>query len=269
MLAKRTIIILLFLLWTQNALAAVNDNLELVLDFEDADRGLDTSGNGLNFSTNGTLPTVAGKIGSTAIIPDCTNFLSLADGSSGPLKVTNGSFSVSYWINTGEYVGAGHAVLSQRTGTSAGWMATIVGSGVVRMSIDDGSFSDVASSGGATNIENSGWHHVVSVSDQSVPEIRHYVDGALDGQGAASLRNISNVYDVRVGCLASGVFPLSETVDQIAFWSRALTLTDAQTIYNSGTGITLPETASGPSFIPGRSIIIIGLEWFAERFFGA
>jgi hypothetical protein len=264
MLAKRTIIILFFLLFCLPANAALNDNLNLVLDFENANRGTDTSGTGLNFSTTGTIVTAAGKIGAVAIIPDCTNFLQLAHASSGALSVSSGSFSVSYWIKTGAFTGSGHMVLAKRTSSGNGWWTNIIGDGTAGLTIDSGT-SDTVVSGGAVNIENSNWHHVVSVSDQSVPQVRHYVDGALDGQGGVSLRNISNTDAVRVGCHAGNTNPLSETVDQIAFWSRALTLSDAQALYNSGDGITLPEESEAPVFMP--RIIIGSLNLLSEIFF--
>jgi hypothetical protein len=96
------------------------------------------------------------------------------------------------------------------------------------------------------------WHHTVCTYNSSTNQIYVYVDNAQYGPFSRTL-NLpnSNIY---VGLLTppSGIQVLNGDVDECGWWSRVLTSSEVNDLWNSGNGITYPfspPTTDSPSFL--------------------
>lgn len=88
------------------------------------------------------------------------------------------------------------------------------------------------------------WYHVAAAFDHTVPEVRFYVDGAL--QGAAQAKAHSSIFDsstaFQVGTINHGGTPsqfMDGLIDEVKYWSVARTALQIATHYqNDVTGQT-------------------------------
>ena len=84
------------------------------------------------------------------------------------------------------------------------------------------------------------WYHVVCVYNGST--MRIYVDGTLDGTSFSQTGNLGAGTD-HVGYVGNYYTATATTlshdglIDQVAIWDRALTQTDVDDLYNSGSGL--------------------------------
>jgi len=227
------------------AWADITANIQLCLNFENADKGIDDSANAYNMTTNGTVTQITGKVGSYGI--SCaagTDKLSTTGTAAPNLDFTTNSFTFSVWVSTPEFSGL-EDFYRKRSGSANGYVFSLNG-GLVRIIRDGGGASTDQSTG---NIENSGWKHVMAVYDSTVPEIRFYIDGALDSGSPISTTayNVSGGIDNIYVCEA-----FNYSMDQLILYNDAKVLADAQALYNSGSGTDPcnPAPPPAPAFTP-------------------
>lgn len=99
---------------------------------------------------------------------------------------------------------------------------------------------------------DTGWHMWTFVGDGS--GMRTYLDG--NSTPVATNANTTSLTSPGTttpfggykngGAMQAGWY-LDGQLDEIGIWSTALSTTDISTLYNSGTGITYPDAASGPA----------------------
>ncbi|TDE30622.1 T9SS type A sorting domain-containing protein [Flavobacterium ranwuense] len=83
---------------------------------------------------------------------------------------------------------------------------------------------------GTSNISNNVWHHLVMVIDVATTSCKIYVDGALQQTktttnigGANTVSNTGNLF---VGTLSNFASYMNAQIDDIRFWSKAMTATE-------------------------------------------
>lgn len=92
---------------------------------------------------------------------------------------------------------------------------------------------------GSIDITDGEWHHIVATYDKI--NLKVYVDGELDGTTPAT----QTITYVGTSCLI-GDDPIGDTtnldgyIDEIGIWSRALTESEIDELYNGGSGKTYP-----------------------------
>ena len=90
---------------------------------------------------------------------------------------------------------------------------------------------------GTRNVNDGQWHHVAAVYDGSAMSL--YVDGTLDVSHAASGVMAQDSDAVYLGGLAnppSGTYLFNGMVDEVSLYHRALTASEIQAIYITGSG---------------------------------
>lgn len=97
-----------------------------------------------------------------------------------------------------------------------------------------------------------GWHHVVLTWDNSLGSNKEkiYIDGSLAGQYNVSITGTTptNMY---FGTAYFGANYLNGKLDEIGFWTRALSSTEVTALYNSGSGLQYPFITTSIKTING------------------
>ncbi len=125
------------------------------------------------------------------------------------------------------------------------------------------------------------WVHLVYVLDSQNSSITFYVDGVLSGSYQTSFSfTASNNADLFFGKfnLAGYTYPLNGSIDDIAIYNRALSMSEVEQIYTGTAGIlttTVPQiTLSSSSIVAGSAMNVSGTNFtpFNKaylKFFGA
>jgi hypothetical protein len=175
---------------------------------------------------NGSLTTGSGLIG------NCIDNISNTDTGTGTgclARANSGSyqiatFSLSFWFKTSD---PSINILASRGGDfdSAGFDWYIDGGG-------SGNFPAI----GAT-INDGNWHHIVAESTGSQTKL--YVDNTLFGTNTVSLSaSFNNLYLFGIPLSSGGINGSKGLIDEIGFWSRALSASQVAALYNSGSGLS-------------------------------
>ena len=103
--------------------------------------------------------------------------------------------------------------------------------------------------GGSKNIIDGNWHHCVAVYDSTVPSLKVYVDGVLDGTStsATGSRVSGGVTPVWIGGRYDSAALWNGAVDECAYWSRVLTKLEVRQLYNGKSGLSYPFPLKGNS----------------------
>lgn len=202
---------------------------------------------GTAFANTSTI-TVAGKLGTSLTFVGSSNqFIDL--GSDASLKFA-GDFSVSLWVDPGSST-TGRYIIGNRSssGNNVGWEIFTDAAGTFpRINFDDNGGTTV-SLNGTSNIESAGtWHHLVMVVEGE--NLKLYVNGVSEGTQNIPITgdyatNSGNMYIGSSPMRATGGVSFTGVIDQVVFVSRALTQTEVNFLYNSGTGTVLHENSIG------------------------
>lgn len=235
------------------AFANVTNSLVLHLKFDGNYN--DSSGRGNNGTAHGAnLQFVPGRLGSSALFFYTSN--SLADvnyvtlGTPADLNFgASQNFSVSYWVKTfaGQTNGDLPFLCTAITSTFApgytfapsykqgGWAWSLNGVGVY---------------GAPASIIDGNWHHVLSTFDRAGLGTT-YLDGVqVDSRNITGAGNLDTGNVVTIGQDPTGAYTEdgSATIDDLAVWRRALTATEAYSIYyvatNSNSSFDVPGNVS-------------------------
>jgi hypothetical protein len=119
----------------------------------------------------------------------------ISDPSGGELDFSDtDDFSIEIWFNA---AGA-KELIRKRTGTAAGYLLEVDGSGNLKFTIEDTSANEVSITGGST-VNDSKWYHVIAVRDHSSNDKLYlYLDGSSDATAVtdtttATLATASNL----------------------------------------------------------------------------
>lgn len=108
---------------------------------------------------------------------------------------------------------------------------------------------------GSIRLDDGAWHHVVGVTVRagtiaSGPrEAYMYVDGQLEGAATGTVVNVTP-NDAAIGYdLRNNINYITGDVDEVGFWSRALTADEVLLLYNGGAGLQYPFYRSGAGIL--------------------
>ena len=186
----------------------------------------DGSGNGNNGAINGGVSIDSGQslLGGNS---------ALFDGSNGTYVSTSISnqqtWTVSVWVrhSSDAYRGYEDIVI----GNAAGWDCVLANG--YPQEYDAGTLTH------GTQLTQETWHHVVWMSDNTGGGSRIVLDG--NWAGSATSGSDSDITPIRIGGGTNGE-GYQGHLDELGIWSRELTQTEVEDLYNSGSG--LPYTGS-------------------------
>ena len=245
--------------WQQTIEAAANKTAWYRLGESSGTQAADSSGNkrhatyqgGATFNSRNSL--VVGDTDNAIAFDGIDDYVAL------PFSVavdTNAAFSIEFWIEMPEAVGANDQIIyeqSQGQATDAPGVVSILVRGTA---VNDGQLNVAFISSGTSAILDSGVrvddgarHHGVVTADGSFLSL--FVDGTLVAGPSAYTALSSPVSWLRIadGKIGSGVtadgFKLTATLDEVVIYSAALSASDVAAHYDAGTAPWEGDTAGG------------------------
>jgi predicted alpha-1,6-mannanase (GH76 family) len=189
----------------------------------------DLSGN-TNTGTivNGTWST-SGRFGA------CLQF----NGSSSYVQVVRplaNDFSISFWVKTTQTAGTGQwyngvGLIDGDASGTANDFGTAMCGGKFAFGVGN---PDVTVQSSVT-INNGVWRHCVATRQQATGAIKVYVDGVLQGSGTGTLNTLNASSRLLFGAIASGNGYFNGSLDDVRFFTHALTAGEVAGLYNSCT----------------------------------
>jgi hypothetical protein len=171
-----------------------------------------------------------------------SEYLSIADASQTGLDIT-GDLSIVAWIKPESFPVTIHTIVAKYTADTGkrGYLfyTRDWGSGEKLSATlsDDGTTQNIAK--GATTLSAGTWYHVAVVYDGT--DIRLYVDGSLDSNGADNPKTYSGgIYDTGEDFVlgsesdASTNWHWDGLMDEVAVFDRALSASEVSDIYDNG-----------------------------------
>ena len=205
---------------------------------------LDSSGNGYNATTLGSISYTGGRFGQSASFTGVSNNrIQFPSGIDTILNTKN--FGLSLWVKAPNAVT--DSIFTTETtnstfGISANWNIA-------------NAYSFQNGGGGATNLGavDSDWHHIVITSDGS-SSYKGYFDGVY--KGAVAYRVSGSTSNTVLGGFPSGGFELVGQVDQVRIFNSQLNQTQITQLYNEGTVVESTDgTDSILQFIGGTGTV--------------
>ena len=232
---------------------AMNDGIRLLLDYDDAQLGLDTSGSGANGRPFGDPTQVAGKVGSGALALDGDDYLDCSDPN--VLEPTS-AITVASWVNADSF--SPYACV----------VGNIWDSGSTESGYNLGMWNNnryVFALGGGTNatsvlaptpVQFGQWDHLVGTYDGATVVL--YINGVPVGAVAKTGPidyDPHNIFGTNIGRFKDDNEDERVTgkIDQSAVWDRALTIAEVQVLYGAGSGYDLSALAAQPGIIVRES----------------
>ncbi|MBX3034048.1 MAG: LamG domain-containing protein [Bdellovibrionaceae bacterium] len=151
--------------------------------------------------------------------------------------------TISVWVHPTDLTGTRGVISKRVSGSSEAAWGIYFASGALTIDIDGINNRFAANKTFAVG----NWYHVVIVYDGTKTQTQRvsvYVDGALDKvaeEASAAIPNTAS--DLQIGRLG-GSASLIGTLDEVAIWRRALTLTDVQSLYRRGANRLLYQVRS-------------------------
>src|SRR3989475_5969695 len=228
----------------------------------------DTSGYGNNgVNTGATF--VPGKIGQALSFDGVSNVVNVPNSPSLNFG-TAGSFSISLWIKSTQS-GAGNAgyglIVDHRRNNDGSYSGYSIedGSGSLMGRIRDNLSHDVIVTS-TTNVNDGLFHHIAFVVDRSTQTEKLYIDNTLQAsQSIASVGSIDSAFDIDIGGTTSPnttVDFFNGIIDQTRIYSKALSPSEIQTLYNETS--PAPTAPSAPQTLQASAgNAQISLSWSA------
>lgn len=222
--------------FTANTPSASSLNTGLVAYYAFSNNVNDSTGS--NNATSTALTYGSGIIGQAGVFDGATSYVSVPN----PASFRAAQFTVAAWVKTSSAaesdvfhswdIAGGPSYLGFELRLLSGAMRTVVGNG-----------GFTYSAGAATNLSNNSWHHVVVVVNGT--GLQAFVDGASDFYSATYAQPTYNTNNrVRIGTdeYQPGLFAnfFNGSIDEVGYWSRALTAQEITLLYNNGAGRTAP-----------------------------
>jgi len=184
---------------------------------------------GSNTLTNSNVTYSAGKINNGAVFNGSNarftkSSISQADG-----------FSISAWIKWGVLDGQ-PAILFRKASDGSNWAITTTNDGgneQFKIQAYNGSSTTIV---GSANISTATWYHVVAIFNGASSKL--YMNGVSVGTGTLNTgpSAADNIYFAN----DSGGNWATVSIDEVGWWTRALTSGEVTTLYNGGTGLQYP-----------------------------
>ncbi len=229
---------------------ALTDNLISYWKLDESS-GNAADAHGSNTLTNNNTATyAAAKINNGVTLNGSSQYMSIADASQAGLDIV-GDMSIAFWINFSSYSASTFYYLMGKctfTGNSTRqWLIfkNVTGNNKIDWEMTDG--VNQIRQGVAWTPTACTWYHVVAVYDASAGAVQFYVDGS-------ALTNITGFYTsiqntsapFEIGSTVDGVrsFYTPASYDEVGIWSRALSSGEVSQLYNSGSGLAYPFSAT-------------------------
>jgi hypothetical protein len=197
------------------------------------------------FGYDGTASNVTystGKFGQAAVFNGSSSNIVLGNVFN---SVLSNDFTISTWVNVdsmgGQIFGKGiwvangeYVRLYTRTSTPR-----------IQFGFEDGGSNNVSMSTNSTNLEGTGWRHIVAIGDYTNGKYKLYLDGALiEEQNISGSLNMTNAEAARIGNRESNNAPFNGSIDQVRIFDRAISAADVTTLYNE----TVATASTNPTF---------------------
>lgn len=229
------------------AYAAMTDNLVANWNMnETSGARADNSSNAFTLTENGTVSSAAGIISNGATDWSDANYLSRANNS---LFDLTGAWSMCFWIKGSSYTASSEIAGKDASGGTSGWRVFIA-SGVnvtFQSPVNTTNYIDDAS------ITANAWNFYCLTSSDGA-HLTIFKNGSQSTANQAITTPSTNSDEVRIGRRVTGQtnnLAANNVVDEVSFWTRALTPTEVNTLYNSGAGLAFPW-ATTAAFNPSR-----------------
>ena len=191
----------------------------------------------LDGTNNGATTGATGKLGNAWSFDGSNDYVEIGTS---PMGSVSGDFGISFWIKSSDFGSGGYgapAIMgSYDSGSSGGnhWQIYENG-GAIKLS--DGSTTITTS---ITGIEDGAWHHVLLTRSGST--VTAYKDGSSASTHSYTPDFPSPSSYLKLGQRGDGNQYTTMNLDQVTFYDKALTSTEVQTLYNSGSGDSTPDT---------------------------
>ena len=226
------------------------------LDENEGTTTADVSKNGNTGDLNGDVAWVEGMFGSALTFDGDGDYVNV--GNDDILEMYVYDFSISLWVNIPDSVKENKMAFFAKGGDEGGGIRYFVGTDGgtdVKIIVDDNNSKFDPNSD--SSVVSATWHHVVAYREGNL--LRLYIDGVEDmgitNNAESTLPddyNISpTVHDAYIGCITDNNDITGVTlekffigiIDDVAVWSRALTVEEIEYLWNDGEGnpIIIPE----------------------------
>jgi len=208
----------------------------------------DVLGNNNGTSVNGAN-TSEGLFGRAGIYDGINDYVNV--GNSDELNPGTGNYTITGWAKSSERSGTNqwHLYVAKRTdnGLDGYYIGLNQESGLNFMVGDGTNRYDTRDGDGYVSVNYDEWFHFAAVIDRTNNKISLYVNGQLGAtQSLETLENISNTADLSIGYdKGQDDYPVTGSVDELAFWGRTLNLSEIQELYQKGNASSEEQPASG------------------------
>jgi hypothetical protein len=193
----------------------------------------DKSGNGNNGTTAGTMTSadwVPGKLGSSLDFDGTDDLIDANDVALADFADTR-NFTIEFWMNRSTFTTDNTVIAKKNDATNAtqGWMVWVDdATDDVRLAVSDGDSANVHTVDSTSSFTAAGWNHVAVVyDDSSATASKIYINGINDNATNtttgtfASIGDLSNAVDLRVGAESDGGSPFAGKLDEIKIYNYA------------------------------------------------
>jgi len=167
------------------------------------------------------------------------------------------AFSISYWVRADPSAGSEFAIAKGASGTPEGWWSLIRSDGkVVFAMLNTFTTNDLRVRADNVNVRDGFWHHVVATHDGTgtAAGVNHIIDGVLASAVTESNNltgTIVNTATLRFATRENG-YPSESLVgnlDEVALYDKALSLGEAQAIFNAGVPLDLSGLSTASNLV--------------------
>lgn len=192
---------------------------------------------GSNTATNSSATYASGKINNGAVFSGSSQYMYVADTANLRYASSN-ALSVSFWFKVSNTTGVKTLVSKWSNGGSAkqNWIIYMNGSSLVLGANGTGAVASKASLSANT------WYHCVATMDTD-RGCELYLDNSSPATGDAGPTWLDGTDQLRFGQNTNTNY-LNGMLDEVAIWNRVITSSEVASLYNSGSGLQYPFSAS-------------------------
>lgn len=157
------------------------------------------------------------------------------------MNLSTQSFSFDLWFKSSGGSGVdwyllhkGSHAKNATTGATGKWIGLQYKNNILVFGIDDDAVKSTVDISGSNVYFNNEWTHVACVRDADAKKLRFYINGVLKGESTDNTGDISQVENLVIGnCNVNFNTPFKGGIDELSFYSSALTADDVKNMYNS------------------------------------
>ena len=223
--------------WNAANYTLYDDNLVLSLNFnnessigENSTYVVDTSSKGNNGTASGATWTSSGKFNGAYTFDGVDDYINLGTSTS---LLIQGNFSSSTWIKADPDVTVYRMVYGNEiVGVNASHRVFVLANDG-RVNFDFSVNNIFQNTRSNTYVNDSRWHNVIAVRDDSIKTVKLYVDGVLENTttyAGTVDRPLSGLY-VGISPIFGGTYPFKGSIDDLRIYNRTLTTSEVSQIY--------------------------------------